>query len=310
MKISIAPGGKATDQIMRYIYALNLQRAYPDSDIVNYENPSWGIKTENWDEGDSTPYIIGPDNLFSAFDGRDFQHDHVRISWPALQHRFCVNARDDLRRHLDLLPLNNEGERAIADDEILAHVRLDDITRKVHRDYWPLAIDWYRQVSEIEGKRLVFIGELFKHQGYFENIQKVIPNSRMMPPGSVIEDFLRIYTAKSVIISLSSYAWLSSWLSQSVERIHVPYCGFLSHQNRPDIDLFDFKDERYHFHIMPNLDFNAVEDLLQFNLDVQCSYTQIADRTTVWKYHNAEKKPSRRKRVSKRIRKFRNKLFR
>ena len=104
----------------------------------------------------------------------------------------------------------------------------------------------------------------------------------MMTPGTVMEDCLRINTARQVAVSISSYSWLAAWLSKTAETIHLPYCGLFSELRRPDIRLADLTDTRYHFHVLPNLNWKRTPDVMKRNLKTNCRSAALSHNVNLW----------------------------
>lgn len=306
MYIEIGPGGKTTDQIIRYAVALYIKQRIGGAEIVNFRNSDWKISTKQVDVEPLNPVSFGR-NEFENFDCFFAKKpERIRITWPILNVSLFKSVRKQLQDHLSVLPENNSGERALGDDEMLIHMRMGDITASIHRDYWPLPINFYKELCASRSLKPVFIGELFKHPGYFDEMRKIMPDARMMPPGTIMEDFLRLQTAKRIAISISSYSWLSSWLSETAEEIHLPYCGLFSEIRRPDVRLVDMHDKRYHYHILPNLDWKSTVDVLQHNLSVGMKRGVLTDNVIVWEETRA--KPGLSDHVKLRLRRWKNRL--
>lgn len=282
MYIQIGRGGKTTDQIIRYAVALYIKQHRPDAEIVNFENADWNISTRKVDLDNAAPVPFGREEFSNLDMFLTDRPDNILITWPILNIDLFKAVREPLLRQLSQLPRDNGGERALANDELLIHMRMGDIAKFVHRDYWPLPIQYYKQLCASRSLKPVFFGELFRHPDYFNQIKQIMPDARMMPPGSVMEDFLRIQSAKRIAVSISSYSWLSSWLSETAEEIHMPYCGLFSTVRRPDVQLIDMHDKRYHFHVLPNLDWKKTVDVLERNLTVGMTMAALTENVSVW----------------------------
>jgi len=75
----------------------------------------------------------------------------------------------------------------------------------------------------------------------------------------VLADFERLRSARHVVTSVSSFAWLATWLSDA-QTIHVPVLGLLNPAQRPDVDLLPLDDPRYRFYRFPVRRWNGQQE--------------------------------------------------
>lgn len=130
--------------------------------------------------------------------------------------------------------------------EIVFHVRAGDIIGGVHKDYWPLPISYIRRIVNETALDPVFVGEL--GNDYYSNaLVEMFPQARFICNSST-SDFETIRNAKNIGLSISTFSWLSAWLSKTATTIHVPVFGLLNPNQRPDINLLPLTDRRFLFH--------------------------------------------------------------
>ena len=191
-------------------------------------------------------YICSLFNLYDTivFSGLGFRYDYYRKNRITYSNLFVDNL--DQKRYSSLLK-----------DRLVIHIRSD--TRRPHPDYMPLPIDYLiyliRNNSHLTP---LFMGQTDSDTLYNRLLKKTFSTCEFIRPHhSILDDFHMIRSAENIIISISSFAWLASWLSVSNQNIHVPILGLYDPHRREDINLLPFGDNRYHFY-----QFN--EDQVQF----------------------------------------------
>lgn len=132
------------------------------------------------------------------------------------------------------------------DDELLIHIRGEDILSGCHRLYFPMPFSFYESVIETTKLRPVFMGQI-DQDSYSMALRKRFPHARFLPMRSAVEDFTTLRHARHVVLSISSYAWLAAWLSQTATQIHLPVAGLYDPRDR-ETQLLPIDDPRYIFY--------------------------------------------------------------
>jgi hypothetical protein len=145
-------------------------------------------------------------------------------------------------RYRPLFPVSAEGYRAAA-DELVIHVRTGDIVNLHHYLYCPLPFSFYERVIAESGLRPVFMGEI-GGDGYSLALRQRFAGARFLAPQSVDADFNTIRAARHVALSVSSYAWMAAWLSETLETIRYPVFRMLDPRNGETF-LTPLDDPRY-----------------------------------------------------------------
>lgn len=119
---------------------------------------------------------------------------------------------------------SGESPHALRDDEILIHVRSADIEGGAFAGYYPLPFAFYETVIRSEGRSPVFMGQL-QPSPYTDALRQRFPQATFLPPSSPMKDFATLRSAERVVLSVSSFAWLAAWLSETAQAIHYPVAG-------------------------------------------------------------------------------------
>jgi len=83
---------------------------------------------------------------------------------------------------------------------------------------------YYEEVIAATGLRPVFIGQIDDNP-YSDALRRRFAGAKFLARRSSIEDFTTIRQARHVVLSISSYAWLAAWLSETAQSVHMPIYG-------------------------------------------------------------------------------------
>jgi hypothetical protein len=123
----------------------------------------------------------------------------------------------------------------------------------------PLPISYYQGLINETGLAPVFIGQL-ETDWYTKALRSAFPQARWIAGGSWLHDFQTIRNATTVSISVSTFAWLATWLSSRTTKIYLPALGIFNQEQRPDIDLLPTDDPRYELRPFPLVEYRASEE--------------------------------------------------
>jgi hypothetical protein len=135
---------------------------------------------------------------------------------------------------------------ALRDDELLIHVRGEDILNLHHPYYFPMPFSFYEEVIATTGLRPVFMGQLGDNR-YSDALRRRFAGAKFLPQRSTIEDFTTIREAPHVVLSISSFSWLAAWLSEKALSVHMPVYGLFEPRNRQTF-LLPVDDQRWRFY--------------------------------------------------------------
>jgi hypothetical protein len=215
-----------------------------DVDIEGYHIPEWGLSAPTSNIS-SQGIVLGSQLTRAALCG-------AMIDWlkPTIVNLdFVIFRYGNFCRPETYFHLFPEVEPSIkiSDDCLLIHVRLGDVATQTNPMYGPLPIRYYEYLLAQTGLRPVFIGELDSSH-YLDALKAAFPRAEMLTGQSPIVDFQIFRGAKNVALSVSSFAWMASFLSTKAQNIHLPLAGMFNPKDTPDLDLLPINDSRYVFH--------------------------------------------------------------
>ena len=126
----------------------------------------------------------------------------------------------DKLKYLLRMKINNELNK----DDVVIHVRTTDL---IHRQY---SYNYYTHcIDSNDFKRIFILTDNINHD-YIKNLKEKYKNIIMISKevekkyenGLIINDFLHLYYAKNIIMSISTFSWFGAWISDA-EKIYFPY---------------------------------------------------------------------------------------
>lgn len=252
--LRISPGGRLANQMIQFMIAKKLQQLVPGLVIHGYDMPLWQLTAP-------TPEhlkIAGPILTANLFD-----IPHVarlmNTGWIDGAHMtgFSLNMSNFGSRQecSALFRPASDNVPGFGKDELVIHVRGEDILTGGHPDYGPLPVHFYSRIVAQTGLRPVFLGQIQAGR-YLDELVRTFPEATILPAREVLTDFQTIRKSKNIVLSLSSFSWLAAWFSDA-DQIHLPVFGFLNPRQRPDIDCLPLGDPRYSYYRMPVRKWNA-----------------------------------------------------
>jgi hypothetical protein len=244
LPLIITPRGRLGNIMFQHMLAVQLQRRLGARAVVYGPGmPEWGWPAAEPPAAPSNPLAIGG-HMFDLdevahclrsgmFDAIVIMAWGMRVEYHPHPAEYRAMFRSDV------------VGQPVGDDEVLINIRAEDVESGWHAAYYPLPFDFYEAVIRAEGKRPVFIGQL-QPSPYVDALQRRFPDARYLPLATPMEDFQTMRNAGCVVLSISSFSWLATWLSESVHTIHLPVAGLFD--PRPGRqNLLPIGDERYRF---------------------------------------------------------------
>lgn len=139
-----------------------------------------------------------------------------------------------------------DGGVVIADDEIVFHIRAEDIVSGQHPHYYLLPFSYYAGIVQNTGLKPVFMGQLDDGL-YCRQLKDIFPHARFLPQGEVMDDFQTLRGARHIGLSISTFCWLAAWLSESAQSVHMPVAGMFD-PIASGSQLLPHYDKRYRFY--------------------------------------------------------------
>jgi len=251
-KIIIRPKGRLANNMFQLMLALELKKRVPNAEIYGLSLPEWGIHFKKTEV--SLPSLTLQRHKFdldlSAYMLKTGLLNTVIIEGWGMR----LNNFPDIAFYRKLFATNETGI-TLGDRQILLNVRAEEIVSGKHSVYYPLPFSFYEKVIDESGLEPVFMGQL-DDSDYVNSLKHKFSGAKYLPNASVISDFQTIRNAKHAAISVSSFAWLAAWLSETLESIHFPVAGLFDPANMQTL-MMPIDDARYHFY---DLKFPAIED--------------------------------------------------
>lgn len=259
LKIHIRQGGYLGNHMYQYMLACSIaQDITRKAKISGYNMEPWKLVSPAQDIGAQKVFYIYS-NLFNykklirdinagLIDEVVIRSLAMRMEYykaPVFYQPFFVPRSEDVK---DLPVLN--------DKHLLIHIRGGDILSGIHPDHHPLPFRYYQHLISETGLEPVFMGQIGDDE-HSQKLKQTFQGCRFLPNRDITTDFETMRRAHTVAISVSSFAWMATWLSESVKRIYCPVAGFLLPAQRPDIDILPTEDKRYIFYQFPVWKFNA-----------------------------------------------------
>lgn len=251
-KIIIRPKGRLANNMFQLMLAIELKKRVPNAEIYGLSLPEWEIQLKNTEI--SLPSLTLQRHKFdldlSAYMLKTGVLNSVIIQGWGMR----LNNFPDIALYRKLFSTNERGV-VLGDRQILINVRAEDIVSGKHRSYYPLPFSFYENVIDESGLEPVFMGQL-DESDYVKRLKNKFSGAKYLPNASVISDFQTIRNAQHAAISVSSFAWLASWLSESLESIHFPVAGLFDPANMQTL-MMPIDDPRYRFY---DLRFPTIDD--------------------------------------------------
>lgn len=261
----IQPTGNLGNQMMQLMLGHTLRSKVPALEIVGHDMPLWGLKGGPEPEARTKPIELRGHLI-------DIHRVATLVRAGLAPDLKLVGIGSRMANYLppadyaSLFPAGQVEVERHGDDELLISVRGAEILGQCHADYGPIPPAFYKQLARETGKRPVLFGQI-EDDWYSRLLMEAMPEARVVRSGGILSDFERLRSARHVVTSVSSFAWLATWMSQA-STVHVPVLGLLNPAQRPDVDLLPQNDPRYRFYRFPVRLWNGQpEDVAQLRQD-------------------------------------------
>jgi hypothetical protein len=130
------------------------------------------------------------------------------------------------------------------DNYLFVNIRAGDILEPIHRSYRPLKIEEIKEAQNLARLPLVFYGQT-QASAYMNEVRSAFPCAKIIYTNCPYTDFEITRLVKRILIPVSTFSWVATWLSSSVYDIYYPNYGLYSKKDRPDVKLINQQDSRY-----------------------------------------------------------------
>jgi hypothetical protein len=127
----------------------------------------------------------------------------------------------------DIVEELNNFNYSIKEDELIVHIRLDDF---YHQGYNSEIVDscFLKEyildlMSTHKFINITFISDSLRHTWEYEYMKNLleIPNSKLLN-NTLLKDFSLIYYSKNIVLCRSTFGWISSLISLTINNIWFP----------------------------------------------------------------------------------------
>ena len=150
---------------------------------------------------------------------------------------------------------------SLSNNSIVVHIRGGDVWKDIadtnlkdftfHYQQPALPISYYTNILNKENYDKIYLVCEYCDDPILLKLKELYPNA-IIHCKSIIEDFNLIKSAKNIIMSISTYCWWASWLSDA-KKIHFPLAGFWHPKIRKEIDLYIDNEARYIYYDLEHL---------------------------------------------------------
>ncbi len=282
--IWINPLGNIGNRALQYLTAVGLAARVPGAKIQN-------IKLEMWNYENPFPR---PPAWKSAGTGTRTHLDLEGLADCLVRREVEAVCIDGFAFHLDhypprpicrqLLPAahGTEAVQGFGSEELVCSVRAAEILKNIHPDYLPLPPGYYAKLQEESGLELVFFGQL-GDDAYSASLRKAFPAARFVPSVNQNYDFELLRRSRNVALSISTFAWLATWLGDA-ERIYLPVGGMFSPVQHPSQDYLPLEEDNYRYILLPpvkSVNLQEEPERFQAMQDLVAKRARFADREEI-----------------------------
>jgi hypothetical protein len=247
-RIKIGKGGNLANKMFQYVFCRKLESLVPNAVLDGYDIPQFGLTSIDEPLPGRILHIDGGHQYSlttlsyklkeGIYDGILFEGYVQRLEYYPSREVF------------NLTFLAPPPPEQFSSDVLLINVRGREILGNLHPDYGPVPVSYFVQIAEESKLTPVIMGQI-GDDPYSEALKKAFRGCRFLRHTSAVQDFQTVRHATNIAISVSTFSWLSAWLSNTAQNIYMPVKGFLHPAQRPDVDLLPTQDERYHFYEFP-----------------------------------------------------------
>jgi hypothetical protein len=248
--IAIEPTGRLANRMFQLMLATELRRRLSTRvPIIGYDMPEWNLRSPPHDGKVSSRFLLLKGHVFSlrriAFAMEADLVDAVLIRGWGMR----LEHYREPQIYAPLFKGQGVDFYVPDEDEVILHVRAEDILAGHHAEYFPMPMAYYEKIVETTSLRPVFMGQM-RDSAYIELIRRRFPKAKFLPEASPVSDFQTIRHARHVALSISSFCWLAAWLSETAVTVHMPVCGMFNPLSSAAL-LTPVNDPRYRFYNVP-----------------------------------------------------------
>jgi len=236
--------------MFQLMLAIELSKRLGDAPIYGYRLPDWGII------GPKAPKRrLHPDEMFLIYNHKFSLKNLLTLLNGKLVNGVVIEGwgmRVEYYgppQRFQRLFTSIQETPVLSESELLIHVRAEDILSGWHPEYFPMAFSYFERIIAVTGLSPVFMGQI-GDDNYSIALKNKFKGARFLPHASPVVDFQTIRRSHHIALSISSFSWLSAWLSETAKTIHMPLAG-LFEPKPAGANLIPFSDPRYRYYKVP-----------------------------------------------------------
>jgi hypothetical protein len=246
----LEPKGQLANLMIEYMVALKFADMAGGCRISNIAMPAWGIAHPP--EASPGPTVVERREQridLTGFADQLWAGKIRRVEWSGFGQRmenFLPPAR---YRTVFASPF--KAPMGYGPEYLVCPIRAGDILDASNPDYVLTPVEFYRDIVALTGLIPVFIGQT-QPNAYMDRIRAAFPDAIVRAPqDDPLVDFETIRQSRNLVIGVSTYSWLASWLSPTADTIFLTVSGLFNPMQKTDVDLLPFGDDRYKFFLFP-----------------------------------------------------------
>jgi hypothetical protein len=282
--IRVIPYGAYANQAFQHMLAMVIQHRVADSKIVGSYMPYWGIDYRS-DKRVVAGFSMDIRSHVFPFEATIETLKSVGDAELVIR---CVASRMAYFERYKALFLNQfvakgMDEKGYGPEYLVISVRLGEIIQGKFPYYGPLPISWYRELIAETGLKPVFFGQIGDDL-YSIALRKAFPQAEFVPSRGAMPDFHILRTSRNVALSISTFAWIAAWLSETAANIFMPLYLMFNPAGRPDVDLVPINDSRYKFYQFPDSKWGSSDEEFRALFDRPSSAVSVSAEAILERY--------------------------
>jgi hypothetical protein len=253
--------GRIGNKMFQYMFAITIAHRNPDILISGVDIDEWGLADDietifpnNFEPSrvlHLQGHIINVEEIVRMFDQDKI--DCIEFSGWACRAEYYKNRCQLAALFPTPQPWLNCG---YFHEYLVVNIRAEDIIDGKHCDYMPTPISFIKAVLLETGLKPIFMGQI-GDDWYSQKLKAEFQDSQFISSRGAIGDFELIRQSKNILIPVSTFSWLASFLSESNENIYMPLLGMFNPAQRPDLNFAPKDDTRYHYYQFPVINFRG-----------------------------------------------------
>jgi hypothetical protein len=241
--------GGFANKMIEYMVACRVAAEVEGCLISNAVLPEWRIVHPSLPGGGPEVSIPGSPH---RVDLADVVHllssaEKIRVKFRCYAQYFPFFPQVELCRNM--FPANEREYPGYGPEYLVCNVRGGEVLDARNKQYVLLPIDFYAELAQTTGLKLVFMGQI-EENVYCQALKQRFPDALFHPTRGVVADFQIFRNSKNLVPAVSTFSWLAAWLSRA-DRIFLAVNGMFHPLQEPNVDLLPWPDERYHFYLFP-----------------------------------------------------------